>query len=91
MEYTVVTQNGTFEYSSAGRPPTLYCADGAEQVLPQSAKDGYQAEIEYFVDCCIHNRRPEICPPEQSAAAVKVAQLMQQARNRNGEKIPCKL
>jgi predicted dehydrogenase len=91
MEYTVIAQNGTFDYSSAGRQPTLYRADGTEQVLDQPAKDGYQAEIEYFVDCCIHNRRPENCPPEQSAAAVRVAQLMQQARELNGERIQCKL
>lgn len=91
MEYTVVTENGTFDYSSAYRPPTLYRADGSEEALAQPEKDGYQAEIEYFLDCCAHQRRPEICPPEQSAAGVKVAILMQQARELNGEKIPCKL
>lgn len=91
MEYTVVTENGTFDYSSAHRAPTLYRADGTEEALAQPEKDGYQAEIEYFLDCAAHNRRPEICPPEQSAAGVKLALLMQQARERNGETIPCKL
>jgi predicted dehydrogenase len=91
MEYTIVTQRGTFDYNSAGRPPTLYHAGGEEEPLAQPGKDGYQAEIEYFVDCCIHNRRPGLCPPEQSATAVKIAQLMQRAREANGEKLPCKL
>ncbi len=90
MGYTVVTQEGTFEFDSMFHPPKFYNASGEELIsLPE--KDGYQAELEYFLDCCIHNRKPEVCPPEQSAAAVKLGQLMQEARQRNGEKIPCKL
>jgi len=91
MEYTVVTENGTFDYSSAHRAPTLYKASGEEEALAQPEKDGYQAEIEYFLECCESGRKPEICPPEQSAAGVKIARLMTDARKRNGEPIPCKL
>ncbi|MEO8657746.1 MAG: Gfo/Idh/MocA family oxidoreductase [Bryobacteraceae bacterium] len=91
MEYTVVTENGTFDYSSAYRAPTLYKASGEEEALAQPEKDGYQAEIEYFLECCVSGRKPEICPPEQSAAGVKIARLMTDARKRNGEPIPCKL
>ncbi|MFN3326473.1 MAG: Gfo/Idh/MocA family protein [Bryobacteraceae bacterium] len=91
MEYTVVAEEGTVDYSSAHRPPSLYRADGSEELLPVPEKDGYQAEIEYFLDCCRTGRKPAICPPEESAAAVKIARLMAEARNGKGETIPCKL
>ena len=91
MEYTVSGDEGTAEYSSAGRPPALYRADGEAKDLEQPDKDGYQAEIEYFIDCCRTGRKPEMCPPWESAAAVKLARLILMARDRKGEKIACKL
>jgi predicted dehydrogenase len=91
MEYTVVGENGAIEYSSAGREPRWYDNDGTESQLPLSATDGYQAEIEYFVDCCRNNAWPARCTPESSAAAVKVARLADEARARKGEPVPCKL
>ncbi len=51
MEYTVCYDGGTVDYSSAGRPPTLYRANGETVVLERPGTDGYQAEIEYFVEC----------------------------------------
>ncbi len=89
MAYTVVADRGTVEYSSAGVAPTLYRDDGTVEVLPMPEKDGYQAEIEYFVDCCNSGRMPELCPPAESAAAVKLTRLMVEARNENGGRIPC--
>ncbi|HLJ47032.1 MAG TPA: Gfo/Idh/MocA family oxidoreductase [Bryobacteraceae bacterium] len=89
MEYTVVADRGTVEYSSMGTPPTLYRDDGAVEPLPMPEKDGYQAEIEHFIDCCDSGRMPELCPPAESAAAVKLTRLMVEARNENGGRIPC--
>ncbi len=91
MEYTVSADEGTVEFSSAGRPPTLYKIDGSVQELPQTQTDGYQAEIEYFVECCRSGRKPDVCPPRESAAAVKVARLILDARRRKGERIACEL
>jgi predicted dehydrogenase len=91
MEYTVVCDGGTVDYSSAGREPTLFGADGSEKKLHQPETDGYAAEIEYFLDCCRTGRQPEICPASESASAVKLARLMLEARNRNGERIECNL
>ena len=88
MEYTVVTDEGTLEYSSRDQPPTLYTADGDTRALPQEAIDGYRAELEYFVRCCESRSRPELCPPEDSAAAVALTRLLLEARNRNGERMP---
>ncbi len=88
MEYTVSADGGTVEYSSAGRPPTLYKADGEVEVLAEPATDGYQAELEYFVDCCQHNRWPVVCAPEQSAMAVALARLLEVSRARGGDRLP---
>jgi len=76
MEYTVVTDENTFEYSSRDRPA---------QPL-----NGYAAEIEYFLRCCREGQRPLLCPPEESAAAVALMQALLEAREKNGERIPCK-
>lgn len=88
MEYTVVGDNGVAEFSSAGRPATVYWADGRKEVLPDRAGDPYQAEIEYFVECCRERKQPEACPPEESALAVKLARLAADGRARAGEAIP---
>lgn len=89
MEYTVVADGGAVEYSSAGRQPELYRPDGSHELLPEPAKDGYQGEIEYFLECAAAGRQPEICKPEESAAAVRLTRLMSEARARNGEKVKC--
>jgi predicted dehydrogenase len=91
MEYTVVCEGGTVEYSSAGKPPSLYAADGTETALPQPQRDGYEAEIAYFIECCIKNRKPDRCPPQESALAVKLTRLIVEAREKKGEKVPCNL
>lgn len=91
MEYTVVGEGGAIDYSSEGRPPKWYAPDGSANELPLSEKDGYQAEIEYFVECCRTGKMPERCTPESSAAAVKLAKLAEEARSRKGEKVPCQL
>lgn len=91
MEYTVVADQGTVEYSSAGREPTLYRADGEKEVLPLVDIDGYQAEIEYFLDCAEAGKEPEICSPKESAQAVRLTNLMAESRAKNGEKVRCQI
>jgi predicted dehydrogenase len=92
MEYTIVCDGGTIDYSSASRPtPTLYDAGGNANELPVPQQDGYEAEIAYFVECCVAARKPERCPPEESSAAVKLTRLMVDARESKGEKVACKI
>ena len=87
MEYTVITHGGTLDFSSAGRPPKLYLPDGSEQELTQSAKDGFEAELEHFVACAAAGKQSEICPPHQSAAAARLALALVEARKEKGAKI----
>ncbi len=91
MEFTVVCDGGTLEYNSAGGPLTLYRADGTEEPLDNAEADWYQAELEYFLECAHNGREPHLCPPEDSATAVKLALLMTESRSRNGERIVCSL
>jgi len=89
MEYTVIGDEAVIEYSSAGRPPHWYGRE-SDYDIPLETKDGYQAEIEYFVECCRAGRAPDRCPPEASAAAVRAARLLDEARSRKGEPVPCR-
>lgn len=98
MEFTIVADNGTLEFDSGSpratqgdAPLAEYGADGREHALEMPNTDGYRAELEYFLDCATRGERPLLCPPEESAAAVKVALLMLESRNTNGEKIACNL
>jgi len=91
MEYTIVAECGTVEFSSAYAPPTLYTSAGTAEPLPLPEVDGYQAELEYFISCCQEGRAPAFCPPEESAIAVKLTRLIAEARERKGEKIACNL
>jgi len=91
MEYTVVAEKGTVEYSSLGHAPTLYRADGEIEMPPMTKQDGYRAELEYFLDCCRRGESPSVCPPEESAEAVALALCILEARKRNGEKIRCEI
>ena len=91
MEYTIVADGGTVEYSSAsGKDPQVY-RPGQEAVTlsPPAPVDGYREEIRYFVECCATGTEPVYCSPAESAQAVKVTRLMSEARMKNGEK--CRL
>jgi predicted dehydrogenase len=91
MEYTVTMQGATIDYSSNGRAPTLYRPDGSETLLDGGARDGYAAEIEYFIECCNTRHAPDLCPPRDSADAVRLMLLVLEARNRSGRKMICRL
>jgi hypothetical protein len=87
MEYSVTGDGGAIEFHSAGCPPTLY-AETAEP-LALRTRDGYAAEIAYFIECCRTHTRPERCLPEESAYVVELMRELLAARERNGEKILC--
>jgi predicted dehydrogenase len=89
MEFTVSGDLGTLDYSSDGRPLALYDAEGEKQVLELADADWFEEELKYFIECAANNRYPELCPPEESALAVKLARLMVESRSRNGDKLEC--
>ena len=91
MEYTVVADGGTLEYNSVRNQASLHRATGESEPLVLPAGDGFVDELAYFAECCRTGARPELCPPEESAMAVKLTLLMLEARKQNGEKLPCRI
>jgi predicted dehydrogenase len=91
MEFTIVSDGGTLEFNSAGRALALYRADGSDATVEVSGRDGFEAELEYFASCVASGRKPERCPPEDSAMAVRLARLMLESRKRNGDRIECRV
>lgn len=89
MEFTIVGEDGTLDYSSEGRPLAFYGADGEKHVLAAGEADLFTEELRYFTDCVMHGRKPELCRPEESALAVKLTRLMVESRNKNGERLAC--
>ena len=90
MESTIVGDKGTLEYSSEGRPLSMYREDGEQESLATADTDWFAEELKYFIDCAAHDRWPEFCPPEESAMAVKLARLMVESRSKHGERIACR-
>lgn len=91
MEYTIVCEGGVVDYHSGFGDPKLYRAGAAESetlVSPEGV-DGYREEIRYFADACTGKQDLALCPPEDSAAAVRIALAMAGARQFQGEKVPC--
>jgi predicted dehydrogenase len=88
MEFTVVADGGTFEFSSQRGPGvTLYSADGESRELPVPDEDAFAAELQYFARCVRSGRKPDLCPPEESAASVRLARLLLKARESGGERL----
>jgi predicted dehydrogenase len=87
MEFTIVSDGATLEYSSAGAPLAEYRSDGSGSAVETPDADGYRAELAYFLDCAAHGRKPERCAPEESALAVRLAGLLRESRDRQGLEI----
>jgi hypothetical protein len=69
------------EFSTASGAGALKSAPGA----------AYSAEIAHFAESADAGREPALCPPRESADAVKLTLLALEARKFKGEKIPCNL
>lgn len=92
--YRVAMEGGVIEYATAGRAPTLFAggaAGGAGRVLSLAGGDGYRSELQYFEICCRTGTAPELCPPGESADAVKLMRLLMEARARGGAKLVCRI
>lgn len=78
MEFTATFDRDTVEFSTAS-------GAGVGQHPPGHA---YAAELAYFARCCAGEPN-RLCPPRESAAAIKLIRLALDARHRKGDKIAC--
>jgi len=90
MEFTVVTDECTFEWTHGGAHLHAYGPDTISTNRELPAGDAFAAEIAYFADCVIQGRAPERCLPEESAQSVALMHRIIESRRRNGETIPWK-
>ena len=81
MEFTATFEQDTMEFSTASGQGVLKSAPGA----------AYAAEIAHFAESVDAGRQPALCPPRESADAIKLTLLAIEARKHKGEKIPCNL
>jgi predicted dehydrogenase len=88
-EFTIMAEEGTLDYSSAGTP--LRIIGEETKTLEVSGADGFTGELAYFAECASKNRHPDLCPPAESALAVRLVRLMVESRERNGERLACSI
>ena len=89
MAFQVRTERAFLDMGPQGL--TLSDAQGEQQKIDDPGADPYLAQLSYFLECCDTGSKPDRCPPEASAAAVKLALLLKQSRDLDGEEIPCVL
>jgi len=80
-ERDLIRYQDTIEFSTASGAGVLASPPGA----------AYAAEIAHFAEACDTGRQPPLCPPRESANAIKLMLLAIEARNHQGEKIPCNI
>ena len=91
MEYSVTLDGATIEFRSSEEKPRLYEPGQPVRLLDGGSRDPYAAEIEHFVESCGTGRAPQLCPPRESADAVKLMLVLLEARGRAGRKLVCKI
>jgi predicted dehydrogenase len=57
------------------------------KVIEIPGHEPYFDEVSYFIDCCRRNVAPELCLPEESAAAVRLSNLVRTSRDLNGKEM----
>jgi predicted dehydrogenase len=90
MEFTVVSEKSTFEWSSGAGAFLQYSRDGNMYQREPGDADPFAAELAYFTGCVREGRKPDFCPPVQSALAVALMRLILTSRGRCAEEIRCK-
>jgi len=89
MEFNVVTDQTTLDWSSTGRPLTSFRKNGGAMVLSlPEAPDPWVAQLQHFTDSARACIPPALSLPTESAEAVRFVEIMQTSRQQNGEPLP---
>ncbi len=84
MEFTIVCEGGTLDLRPGGDGLKLHAADGEERLVEKDDVDGFEAEAAAFAAACEAGAAPNVCPPEESADAVRIALAADRSRARGG-------
>lgn len=88
MEFTILSDGGTLDYSSDRPGVRLHTAAGEVEELALPKVDGFVGEIQAFVEACMIGEPPVLCRPEDSAESVRIALAMKRSRSLGGESVP---
>ena len=88
MEFTIVCDGGTLDYSSEKPGLRLHNSAGQAANVELPECDGFVAELQAFVDACHCGEPPALCRPEDSAESVRMALAMNRSRSRSGAAVP---
>lgn len=78
QDESLIFKDGALSRQSGGTRSTIE--------IP-STDDGYFSELAYFVECCRTSSAPQLCPPAESAQAVKISNLLKLSREQDGKEI----
>lgn len=87
MEFTIVCDRGTLDYSSDKPGLSLHGSDGRMVKVELPEKDGFVGELQSFVDSCQEGIPPADCLPEESAESVAMALAMGRSRAGGGARV----
>jgi predicted dehydrogenase len=89
MFVNVRCERATFQWRMADGPVVRMFADGADpaEIRVKNA-NGWEEEIDYFLDCVRRGKQPELCLPESSALSIRLAEMERESLERR-EKVPC--
>ena len=80
MAITVRGDDGTLQWSShAGSAVLLYAGGTAPERLDAGDRNGWQCELDYFLDCVRTGRPVDRCRPESSRTSIALVLLEQQS------------
>lgn len=85
MEFTIVCDGGTLDFSSEKTGLRLHRSDGKQIDVAIPETDGFVNELQAFVDACQAGRPPDICRPEDSAETIRMVLAMKRSRAAHGE------
>ena len=84
MAFSIACDDGVLDFHSASRPLSLYRADRGPDTLELPPTDGFEAELQAFVDACERGEAPADCRPEESALATRMTLAMRASREMCG-------
>lgn len=82
--FTISTDEGPLTFASG---KLLLERGGKVEEIAIPEQDAYADEIGYFAECCRGGSAPELCPPVESAKAVRLARLLQRSRHEDGREL----
>jgi predicted dehydrogenase len=80
MKFTIVGEDGVLEFSSSSGALKLYRTAGTEETIQLPSTDPFEAELTHFHACAVRGEASAICPPAESADAVRLMADILQTR-----------